>query len=123
MRKSLRRQLTRELRDNREKWEMQKALVIGSSLNLYRLAHGSRVEEMIKESDGPVISSRECRIGPLAEPFKELFRLTKLTVGQLNIPASKTVQVGMSFTSEMKITKEVASSKQGLSQVVYQHRF
>ena len=121
-RKSLRRQLTRSLRNDREQWwiakcrEMEKAAAIGNSRNLFRLIRstGPRkpgVSEVIKESDGALINSQERRLARWAEHFEAQFSWPPSTANLPGTASNTVLEINTDPPSEMEVIREISYLK------------
>lgn len=88
----LRCQPVRSAKNDQEQWwtgkcrEMKKAAANGNSRNVYRLIRGTgpwkpSVRAVIKEYDGTLIPSQDCRLACWAGHFREQFGWPTVTVG------------------------------------------
>jgi hypothetical protein len=117
-RKSLRRQLTKSLKNDREQWwiakckEMEKAAAIGDSRRLFRLIKdtGPRkpsVSELIKEADGSWINSQNRRLERWAEHYKDQFSWPAASAAIPTPVSNITLSVDTTPPTEQEVLREI----------------
>ena len=118
LRKTLRRQLTKSLRNDREQWwiakcqELEKAAAIGNSRRLFRLIKetGPRkpgMSDLIKEANGSWIHSQNRRIERWAEHFKGQFTWPAASAAIPTSVSNITLEVNTAPPSEQEVLREV----------------